>query len=112
MDHLHCWGNETALINCTHNGIAVHSCASSQVATIICQGILQLVYKCNYYHGQNSHALAPSNCSSGDVWLSLGSQGIVEICIDGYWGTVCDNQWDSVDASVVCRQLGYSYLGT
>ena len=57
------------------------------------------------------HVLAPSNCSSGDARLSQGSQGIVEICVNGYWGTVCDNLWDSIDASVVCQQLGYPYVG-
>ena len=25
----------------------------------------------------------------------------------GIWGTICDEGWDDIDSSVVCRELGY-----
>ena len=50
----------------------------------------------------------------GDVRLVSGQsdlEGTVEVCVFGYWGTICGNSWDSRDAYVVCKQLGYPAIG-
>ena len=55
-----------------------------------------------------------SNCSDGAVRLVGGgdnSLGRLEICINNAWGTVCRHNFGSLDAQVVCHQLGFPRQG-
>ena len=42
------------------------------------------------------------------------SQGRVEICIEGAYGTICANngqEWSNEDAAVACNELGFTKYG-
>ena len=77
--------------------------------------------------------LTVATCNDGDIRLLVGddyslyqmeneredyyfvkdevSRGRVEICMSGNWGTLCSENWDDIDASVTCQQLGFSPYG-
>ena len=55
-------------------------------------------------------------CVNGSVRLTYPNRyyfyGHVQVCIGGVWGSICRNRyWDNNDASVLCKQLGFSPYG-
>ncbi|XP_069128465.1 neurotrypsin-like [Argopecten irradians] len=86
MDNVECSGVEVTLSDCTFPGWGNENCGHSEDAGVVC--------------------IAPTE---GKIRLADGAtqyEGRVEIYHDGLWGTVCDDDWDELDAKIVCKQLG------
>lgn len=61
-----------------------------------------------------SSTVTDVGCTQGEVRLVGGINiysGLVEICLNNEWGTVCDEMWDATDVGIVCRQLGFAVTG-
>ena len=90
---LDCTGNETHLINCTK---------------------LTSGFFCSHF--EDVGVGCEPGCEDGQLKLVDGdvvTEGRLEICSNGMWGTVCDNtaSWGIHEARVVCQQLGFPTTG-
>ena len=86
MDDVACSGSESELQTCSYSGS--DNCGATEGAGVVCS--------------------PPTEVSSGTVALEGGTtsfEGRVLVQVDGTWGVVCDDSWDTTDGDVVCKQL-------
>ena len=87
MDDVQCTGNETNLVDCPHIGSDSENCVHFEDVSVRC---------------------SDSVCTNGDVRLADGDSqyaGRLEICLNGIWGSVCDDLFSNNGAQVACKSL-------
>ncbi|XP_041372560.1 deleted in malignant brain tumors 1 protein-like [Gigantopelta aegis] len=85
LDNVNCTGSEQNLDQCSFPSWGIHDCVHKEDVGVRCQLPVRLV-------------------NGSDI----SSQGRVEIQINGTWGTVCDDGFDSRAAAVICAMMGFS----
>lgn len=82
-----------------------------------------MYYNHDIFNVRNVHStrLTLAYCNKLELFLVAGvrlvggkgeHEGIVEILLNGDWGTICSNSLDQNAANVVCRQVGFGVPAT
>eukprot|EP00057_Strongylocentrotus_purpuratus_P028583 XP_011683057.1 PREDICTED: soluble scavenger receptor cysteine-rich domain-containing protein SSC5D isoform X1 [Strongylocentrotus purpuratus] len=90
LDEVECTGSELTLDSCSHSTYGITDCSHSEDVSIKCG------------------SLTDGEGLDGSLRLEDGGSnyGRLEVFYSGFWGTVCDDSFDILDARVACRQLG------
>ncbi|XP_028416707.1 adhesion G-protein coupled receptor G6-like isoform X1 [Dendronephthya gigantea] len=91
LANVRCTGKEENISRCSRSEWGINNCDHSKDAGV----------ECSKTGNPVSVRLQGPNSAKGT--------GRVEVFYNGQWGTICNNEWDMRDTTVVCRQLGYKY---
>ncbi|XP_076455166.1 scavenger receptor cysteine-rich domain-containing protein DMBT1-like [Babylonia areolata] len=92
LDDLSCSGSERFLDQCAYRPWGQTNCRHSEDLSVSCGDV-------------------PSSVAVRLVGGTGPNSGRVELRVNGTWGTICDDLFDSRDAGVVCAMLGFPRAG-
>ncbi|XP_070584602.1 uncharacterized protein [Erythrolamprus reginae] len=121
LNEVHCTGNEQHLLSCHHRGFRKHICTHEEDASAICSEqrfpLFPAISAHTSFKKGKMEAIAttrplasptPTEGSPETLRLVGGRNrcsGRLEIFHEGQWGTICDDMWDLLDVTVICREL-------
>lgn len=82
--------------------------SDDMISILNCADGLSGISGCEMSKGCTSGVGLSIRCHTKDIRLQGGShplEGRVEVKVQGQWRTICDEDWDGLDATTVCRML-------